>query len=451
MRIIQFTPGAGRMYCGNCLRDNALVKELRSMGHSVLMVPLYLPLTLDEPDESAATPIFFGGISVFLEEKHPLFRSAPAWVRRLLANRALLRLAAHQTGRTRPEHLGRLTLSMLQGEAGHQAREIEDLVAWLKQQPAPDVICLSNALLTGMARRLRSALQAPVVCTLQGEDSFVDALPPDERERCWAALTERLAELDGLVASSHYFADLMSRRTNLSRDRIRMVPNGIHVADFETDPAHSADAAPVLGYFGRMSREKGLLELVAAFVLVHQRGRWPALRLKIGGSCGPADEAVVAEARARLKAAGALEKVEFHPNLDRAEKIRFLKSLSMFSVPAGYGEAVGLYLIEAWAAGVPVIQPRAAAFTELVESTGGGLLYPAGDREAHATAIERLAGQPEEARRMGLAGRRAVETRFSVTAMAKGMIEAFAAAKFTSAGSAASAAGAIPGLRNARA
>jgi hypothetical protein len=81
MTIIQITPGAGAMYCGVCIRDNALVAILRRMGHQVVMVPLYLPFTLDEADQSADTPIFFSGINVYLEQKSALFRDAPGWFR----------------------------------------------------------------------------------------------------------------------------------------------------------------------------------------------------------------------------------------------------------------------------------------------------------------------------------------------------------------------------------
>jgi len=80
MNIIQITPGAGAMYCGNCFRDNALVAALRKMGHDVLMVPLYLPLTLDEEDQSTGTPIFFSGINVYLQQQSALFRQAPRLV-----------------------------------------------------------------------------------------------------------------------------------------------------------------------------------------------------------------------------------------------------------------------------------------------------------------------------------------------------------------------------------
>ena len=176
MRIVQITPGAGKMYCGACLRDNALVAELRRLGHSATMTPLYLPLTLDEPDQSAGTPLFYGGISVYLEQHSALLRHGPPWLHRWLAAPALLKLAAGPATSTRPENLGAITLSMLRGEAGNQARELDELIDWLRGEK-PGVICLSNALLLGLARRLRSELRVPVICTLQGEDWFLDALP----------------------------------------------------------------------------------------------------------------------------------------------------------------------------------------------------------------------------------------------------------------------------------
>ena len=132
MNIVQLTPGAGRMYCGNCLRDNALVAELRRMGHEALMLPLYLPLTLDEADESADKPVFFSGINVYLDQKSSWFRSAPKWLHRLLTSRLLLKIASRGAAKTRPGELGEMTLSMLQGEEGNQARELEDLVQWFK-------------------------------------------------------------------------------------------------------------------------------------------------------------------------------------------------------------------------------------------------------------------------------------------------------------------------------
>jgi glycosyltransferase involved in cell wall biosynthesis len=421
MNIVQLTPGAGPMYCGNCLRDNALVASLRALGHRAIMVPLYLPLTLDEADQSADVPIFFGGLSVYLEQKARWFRTAPAWAHRLLAARPLLRWAAGKAARTRPEQAGELTLSMLQGEHGHQARELEALLQWLQSQPRPDVVCLSNALLLGSAHRLKKGLQTTIACMLQGEDSFLDGLPASHRAACWNALKERAAEVDLFIAPSRYFADLMTRRLDLGPQQVTVIHNGINLDGYEEEA--SLNEPPVLGYFARMCPEKGLDTLADAFVLLRRRARVPYLRLKVGGSCGPGDEPFVRQIRRRFEVAGILQDVDFSPNLDRAQKIAFLRSLSVFSVPARYGEAFGLYVLEALAAGVPVVQPRTAAFPELVAATNGGLVTEPGDSEALTMAIEELLLDPQRARDLGATGRRAVFEKFSARSMASSMVE----------------------------
>jgi glycosyltransferase involved in cell wall biosynthesis len=414
------------MYCGGCLRDNALVAALRKLGHSVLMVPLYLPLTLDEQDQSAGTPIFFGGINVYLGQKIALFRGAPGWLRDLFASPRLLKWAAGKAAKTRAADLGELTLSMLRGEAGNQARELEELLAWLKTQPRPDVLCLSNALLIGMARRLKADLDAPVACALQGEDAFLDALPETHRAACWRMLAKRAAEVDLFIAPSRYFGNLMRERLGLPADRVRVVHNGINLDGYEVEPGgNPRSPTPVLGFFARMCPEKGLDTLVEAYLLLRQRGRAGNLKLRVGGSCGPADEMFVNALRERLQAAGLLGDVEFHPNLDRAGKLAFLRSLSVFSVPARCGEAFGLYVIEAMAAGVPVVQPRVAAFPELIEATGGGVLCAADDPQALAEAIEGLLLDRARARALGEAGRHSVFQSFSAEAMARATLQVY--------------------------
>jgi glycosyltransferase involved in cell wall biosynthesis len=428
MHLVQITPGAGAMYCGNCFRDNALVAALRQMGHDVTMVPLYLPLTVDETDQSAGTPIFFGGINVYLEQKSALFRRTPRWFRRALASRRLLARAAGRTARTRATDVGDILLSMLRGEAGRQARELEELAGWLQRRGHPDVICLSNALLVGMARRLKAELRSPVVCTLQGEDTFLDALPDSHRAAAWQLLTERAADVDLFIAPSRYFAGFMGARLGLSADRVRVVYNGIHLAGYETPAPAVAGGfrgAPVLGFLARMCREKGLETLVDAFISLKQSGRAGNLRLRIGGSCGPGDEPFVKTLRQRLAAAGFIGQVGFNPNLAHPEKIEFLRSLSVFSVPANYGEAFGLYVIEALAAGVPVVQPRLGAFPELIERTGGGVTCEPGDPQSLAAAIELLLQHPNQARALGEAGRRAVFEKFSAEVMARGTLAVF--------------------------
>jgi glycosyltransferase involved in cell wall biosynthesis len=325
--------------------------------------------------------------------------------------------------------VGDILLSMLRGEEGRQAVELEELANWLTSQPHPDVICLSNALLLGLARRLKQRLKTRVVCFLQGEDSYLDALPEAFREPAWQLLREQAREADAFIAPNQYFAELMSRRLEIPPERIHIVPDGIEMEGYEQAPPSSEERLqsdperPVtLGFFARMCRDKGLHLLVEAFVRLRHQGQG-SLRLKVGGGCGPTDEPVVEEMKRQLAAAGLSDEVTFHPNLSRAEKLQFLKSLDVLSVPATYPEAFGLYLLEAMAAGVPVVQPRQAGFTELVEATGGGLLYTPNDAIHLAQALQSLLVNPRLARGLGLNGQRTVFSQFSSRSMAARMEE----------------------------
>jgi glycosyltransferase involved in cell wall biosynthesis len=419
MNIVQITPGAGGMYCGGCFRDNALVAALRKQGHQTLMVPLYLPLTLDEPDQSAGTPIFFGGINVYLDQKSALFRKAPRWLHQLLSSPVLLKWASGRAAKTRAEDVGDLTLSMLRGEEGHQARELDDLIAWLRTQPKPDAICLSNALLAGFARKLKAQLKTPVVCLLAGEDSFLDGLPPAVRDKAWKTLADRSRDVDLFLPPSRYYADLMKHRLALRLEQVEVLPNGISLAGYSDSRYQTSNGhgSPVLGYFARMCREKGLDTLVDAFVLLKQRDSTKNLRLHVGGGCGPGDEPFVEQQRRKLAQAGITSDVQFFANVNHAQKIAFYEDLTVFSTPALYGEAFGLYLIEALAAGVPVVQPRHAGFPEIIEATGGGVLCEPGNAKSLADAIEELLRDPDRARELGVRGRDAVRQFFTVEQM----------------------------------
>ncbi len=429
MNLVQITPGAGGMYCGNCFRDNALVAALRRQGHDALMVPLYLPMTLDEASTRGDTPTFFGGINVYLSQQSAAYRRAPAWLRRWFDAPALLRWAAGKAAKTRAADVGALNLSMLRGESGNQARELEDLVAWLKNLPKPDAVFLSNALLVGFARRLREALGTRVVVFLQSEEAFLDAIPEPWGSRSWLTLAERARDVDGWIAPSRFFADRMGARLGLPPDRVRVVPNGINLEGYDVLPPRPplVPGGPVtLGFFARQCHDKGLDLVVDAFVALRRGGAFPNLRLRVGGGCGPTDEPFVAEQKSKLAKAGLADAAAFHPNLSRQEKILFYAACDVLSVPARPGEAFGLYVIESLAAGTPLVQPTFGTFPELLEATGGGVLCGAHDPEAIAGALRPLLEHPARLRELGEAGRRAVFDRYTDDAMARGVLAALA-------------------------
>lgn len=408
------------MYCGNCFRDNALVATLRKAGHDVTMVPLYLPLTLDEPDQSNGMPIFFNGVNVWLEQKSPFYRQAPRWLHQIIGSENMLNWAAKKAGNTKAEEVGDLAVSMLKGKEGNQARELDELINWLKEQPKPDVICLSNSLLLGLAECLKESIEAPIVCLLQNEAPYIDSMPEDVREEVWKLMTERVQNVNQFIAPSRYYADRICEKLRVPAKCMSVVYNGINHEGYEASPV--APNPPVLGYFTRMCKDKGLDTLIDAFINLKQTNHIPYLRLKIGGGCGPGDEQFVERMRDRLHSKALLGDVEFHQNVSRQEKQAFLKSLSVLSVPAQFGESFGFYVIEAMAAGVPVVQPRCSSFPELIEMTGGGISYDHNGPESLVAAIEKLLHDPSKAKAIGLKARKVVREKFSIQHMADQMV-----------------------------
>ena len=417
MKRLFLTPGTGSYYCGVCMRDNALAKELCRMGHDAVLLPLYLPLTLDESAASPHAPVFFGGLNVYLQQRFACFRNAPRWLDWILDHRRVLKFLGRFSGMTRGAEIGSLTLSMLRGEEGSQGRELEKLVEWLREVEKPDVVWLSTALMAGVARRIRRELRIPVLCSLQGEDSFLDGLPEPWRSKCWEEMGARVSELDGTVAPSTFFAQLMSARLGLAQDCVQVVPNGIGLDGYEAVPRRANER--VVGYLARLTHGKGLDAVVDAFLELHRRGQVPDARLLCVGTMTDADAACVDEQKRKLRKAGLERHAEFKANVSREEKIEQVRRFSLLSVPALYGEAFGLYLLEAMACGVPVVQPRVAAFTEIVNETGGGVLVEDASPQVLAAAWETLLLDPVRAQALGDAGLHAVQRDYSMHTMAE--------------------------------
>ena len=433
MNIALLTPGTGSYHCGVCMRDNALAKELIRQGHRALLLPMYLPLTLDEDAATPGVPIFFGGISTYLREKVSFLHHIPRWLDRMLSAKWLLKMLAGRAAKTGGPAVAAMTMSMLKGEEGNQADELTNLIGWLRAafDGAPlAAVWLSTALQAGLAGRIRSELKVPVVGFLQGEDTFLDGLGQRAPE-VWALLAERMRDADVWIAPSRYFAEHMARRLKWSDDEakrmIRVLPNGIS-PDHALSDVPPRDGVPTIGYLARFIPGKGLGLLVDAFILLKKRGRIPRLRLRCAGSMTDDDARYVESLRSKLDAAGCGEDVEFLPNISRSEKLHFLHGIDVFSVPAITSEAFGLYVIEALAAGVPVVQPRAWAFPEIVGNTGGGTLFEMGNSPeavvaALADALETMLLDPERARALGSAGRDAVMRDYSMSRFASAIVD----------------------------
>ncbi len=429
MKIVHLVAGAGDMYCGSCLHGSTLVAALRQAGRDVLLVPLYTPLRTED-DGTVGDRVAFGGVNVYLQQSSVLFRHTPWLVDRLMDRPALLRWMSKLGRNTRPERLGPLTVSMLQGETGRQRKELRRLVDWLQSEVRPDVVHLSNAMLAGTARELTARLDVPVVCTLSGEDAFLEQLPEPHYSQARAVLRERATDLAALVAPNRYYANFMADYLSVSRDRIRVIPPGINLAGQDdptgqrtqkNDPATKRPrGTPVtVGYLSRICPEKGLHLLAEAFMRLARDREVPPVRLLAGGYLNRADRWYLDEIRAQLDAWGLGDRFRYVGELDRAAKIAFLQELDVMSVPAVRPQSKGLAILEAWAAAVPVALPNHGAFAELVEDTGGGLLCRSNSPPALATALKRLILDRSFAERCGRQARAAVHTRYHAPLMAE--------------------------------
>jgi glycosyltransferase involved in cell wall biosynthesis len=330
----------------------------------------------------------------------------------------VLKLAARRAGATQARGLEELTLSVLRGEEGQQARELDDLVAWLADHVRPDIVHLSNALLLGLARRIRRDLRIPVVCSLQDEDTWLNGMEPAASRRCWETMAGRAREVDAFSAVSRYYAEAVQDRLGIAAGRLHVVPLGIDVEGYVAAPA-DPPSPPVIGYLSRLSESLGLGILVDAFTRLKRMSGLEHVRLRAAGGQIGRDARFVARLKAALSAAGMARDADFVDAIERDARLSFLRSLSVLSVPVPGGEAFGAYQLEAMAAGVPVVQPRAGAFPEVVEATGGGILFEPNTPAVLAEALAGLLRDPARRRRLGETGRRAVFAEFTIEKMAR--------------------------------
>jgi len=424
MRVCYLVPGSGgTFYCQNCLRDYALVRALRRQHHDAILLPLYLPAFGDDVDVNTNTPVFFGGINVYLQQHLSFFRKTPRWLDRLFDSRWLLKAASTREGSTNAADLGPMTLSMLEGRNGNQRKELDRLIKWLKGQDRPDVVHISNALLLGLVPGIKHALGIPIVCSLQDEEPWVDGMPDAYARLCWEAIARNAAHVDQFVATSAWYAGRMSKRLNIPQDRIAVVPLGIDTNDFS--PADTPPTVPTLGFLSRLSESLGFELLVDAFIALKQDPALKDLRLRATGGCTAADRPFVNSLRHKLHKHGIANAFDFVPDFQRTDRREFLRTLSVLCTPVPNGEAFGIQLIEAMASGVPVVQPRAGAYPEIIDATGGGILYDPAEDGALVEALRSLLRDPERARALGQRGRTAVLERFDIAREVRDMLSVY--------------------------
>jgi len=424
MHIVNIVPGfGGTFYCGNCLRDSGYTAALGESGHESTTIPIYLPLSMDHIAHDSEIPVFYGAIGVYLKQNFSLFRYLPSWMLDFFNADFFLKLAAKRAGSTRAAGLEKMTISMLQGHEGYQVDELMTLIHFLKNHLKPDVIHLSNALLLGLAKKMKQELNATIVCSLQDEDVWIDAMRPQYVPLLWNMMADKAKDVDAFISVSHYFAQVMIDKMKLDREKVHVVHVGI-------EPETYAFESPVkqtktIGYMSRLNEENGLGIVVDAFIQLKKNLEFCDCQLKLtGGSTGD-DKKYIRKQVSKLKKAGVLEDVEFLEVYEGEEKKAFLRSLSVLTVPVIKGEAFGLYQLEALASGTPIIQPKLGAFPEIIEATGGGKIYSPNTSSALYEALREVLTDPDLLLSMARRGHASVNDKFNIKKLIHKMLQVY--------------------------
>jgi glycosyltransferase involved in cell wall biosynthesis len=432
--IVYLTAGAAGMYCGSCMRDNALAGELIRRGLDVTLLPLYTPIRTDEKNVSVEK-VFFGGINVYLQQKIPLFRHLPRFVDRWLDHPWIIRRLASRSVNVDAKELGELTLSMVRGESGFQRKEVGKLVDWLKHEAQPDLLVLTNLLIGGCVDAIRREIGVPVLVTLQGDDLFLDELSDPHRDLVIDEMRQIARKVDGFIVFSDFYAEKMSDFLQVPIEKFHKTALGIDLSDFERmaspkdregERSDAAGGGRVIGFFARLSPEKGFDTLVTAFLDISVRKGFEDVRLKVGGWLAEKDREFFEAQMKRINAAGLADRFEHVGSPERDEKLAFFESVDVFSIPSPYAEPKGMSVLEAMACGLPVVQPEHGAYLEVLRESGGGLGFPPGDADALAGQLAALLESAGRRRELGERGRRWVHENCGLDAMAESSAALFA-------------------------
>lgn len=424
MKVAYIAAGAAGMYCGTCIHDNTLAAALQRKGHDVALIPTYTPIRTDEIDVSIDR-VFYGGINVYLQQKSGLFRHTPWMLDRLFDSPSLLNGLSRFSASTSAQDLGVLTVSVLQGEEGQQRKELAKLVQWLKNSYQPDLVQLTNSMFVGFAREMKKTLGVPILCALQGEDIFLEALIEPYKARALKLLRARASEVDGYIAPCQYYADFMADYLGVPPSKIDVVPLGLNLSEHGVDHKDLPETPFIIGYLARICPEKGLHLLVDAFYRLTDRLGPDKVQLKVAGYLGKKDEPYLEELIEQIDAWGLSDAFDYWGEVDRHQKIDFLNGLHALSVPTTYKESKGLFILEALANGVPVVQPRHGTFPELIAATGGGVLVDAESPDGLAEGILQLIDNPDYREALGQQGKETVHREFSDDVMTEATLAVY--------------------------
>ena len=422
MKIAYLLPGSGgSFYCGNCTRDKVLIKSLKETGHEILMIPMYLPLNLDQCETDA--PIFYGAVNIYLKQISPLLKRLPNGLKRFLDSEKVLRFVGKLSGSTSAQGNESMTISMLQGKDGKQSEDLDTLINWLKENEKPDVVHLSNALLSGMAERLKKELNCAVVCTLQDEDEWVDAMREPYGLNTWKLIEKNAGYIDAFIAVSEYYAQLIVSKIKVPAEKMHVIPNCTGLDSIRQNK-HD-ESFHTIGYMSKISSLFGADLLFDAFVELKKEAQFSGLKLKYTGGYTDDYKKVVRTIKRKSKQYHLENDVEFFDDLTYAGKKQFLDSISLFCVPSRRKEAFGIQILEAFAAGVPSVMPNIGGYPEIITKSKAGLLYEPDDAENLTNTLKQILSDNVLYKELRDNCHKSIQTVFNTTEQANKMLEVY--------------------------
>lgn len=425
MKIVYLITGSGgSFYCGNCYRDMIYLRAIRKVpGITASAIPLYLPP--DETNEGTGIDkdVFFGAISMYLREKVPFLRNMPVFLDKIFDSAPLLRLAARRAGTTRTEGLEDMTLNMIKGENAFPEKELQRLVNYLTRDGKPDIIHLSNALIIGLARRLKKKLKVKIVCSLLNEDDWIDEMAEPYQSNAWSLIAREAENVDIFLTPSIYYKEFFISKTGVSDKNFKVVPLGLDTRDL-IDAGKNA-VYPSIGYFCRINSQNGFDKLVDAFIELKKGDSLPGLTLHVSGGYTGDDKPFIAEQIKKIKENGLKSFIRIYPEFHGDSKQKFFSNINLMSVPVRKHDGYGLYILEANAAGVAVVQPATGAFPEIIEMTKGGVVYSPDTVSELAKTLSSLLNDMPLCDELAKNGKENVRKDLSLDKMSEGLAEVY--------------------------
>jgi glycosyltransferase involved in cell wall biosynthesis len=425
MNIVYLITGSGgSFYCGNCYRDMLYIKAIRKVpGIKASAIPLYLPPDTSGLDAEFDKNVFFGAISMYLREKVPFLRKMPAALDKIFNAPPMLKIAARQAGTTRTEGLENLTLNMIKGDNSLRENEVDRLVTYLVKDSNPDAIHLSNALIIGLASQLKKRLNCKIICSLQNEDDWINEMVEPYQSKAWKMIAEETVHVDAFISPSRYYKDLFISKTGIPGNNIYVIPSGIESpGDFEP---RNNDHSPALGYYCRINSQNGFDKIVDAFIDIKLLDKIKGLTLHVSGGFTGDDQPFINKQLKKLKKLGLKDYVKIYDEFQGPPKEEFFKNIDIMSVPVRKYDAYGLYILEANAAGVAVVQPATGAFPEIIEKTGGGILYSPDNKGELVSGIIKLFEDKKLMQSLGETGRKKVREELTLENMSAGLSKVY--------------------------